>query len=88
MDFLMEMTHCNCCYLLTFLDWVNAIAVVFDEVFEHVDDVDEESDVNDAGGKYCACCTKLKASFGSFEGSSNMLVFAEIFESFRNASEV
>ena len=88
MDLLMELTHCNCCYLLTFLDWVNAIDVVFDEVFEHVDDVDEESDVNDAGGKYCACCTKLKASFGSFEGSSNMLVFAEIFESFRNASEV
>ena len=73
---------------MIFFDWFNAIDVVFDEVVEHVDDADEESDVNEAGGRYWACWTKLNASFGSFDGSSNMLVFAEIFESFLNASDL
>ena len=53
---------------------------------EHVEDADDECDVKEAGGKYCACCTKLRASWGNLDGSSNMLVFAEILESFRNAS--
>ena len=51
-----------------------------------MEDADEECDVKEPGGKYCACCTKLKASCGNFDGSSNMLVFAEIFESFLKAS--
>ena len=51
-----------------------------------MEDADEECEVKEPGGKYCACCTKLKASWGNFDGSSNMLVFAEIFESFLNAS--
>ena len=59
----------------------------FPEDVEHVEDVDEDIDDEEAGGKYCACCTKLSASRGSLDGSSNMLVLAEILESFRKASK-
>ena len=51
-----------------------------------MEDAEDECDVNEDGGKYCACCTKLRASWGNLDGSSNMLVFAEIFESFLKAS--
>ena len=48
----------------------------------------EECDDKEAGGKNCAVGTKLKASWGNLDGSSSILVFAEIFESFRNASKM
>jgi len=53
-----------------------------------VEDAGEESDDKEEGGRYCACCTKLKASLGNLDGSSKMLVLAEILESFRKASEI
>ena len=51
-----------------------------------MEDAEEGRDGKEEGGRYCACCTKLIASLGNLDGSSKMLVLAEIFDSFRNAS--